>query len=567
MALPYPINANQTDAKSPIDQQLMDALRLNQDYLEGLIGAATSGGVLNFRVNGYLTRIRALLSQGAGKRLDGGIITNAVTFTKANLFLDKTGDSGSLEVDVLRHKNVDHPIDNIEAQYSDATQSIGKLGSAITTQAVSIASPIVNTQTITRAKVAISVESVTDLGDGTTLYTFSGTTLLDNDYQIGDGILFASCGNAANDGTYNITKINYDGLPSVVVDNAAGVTDGIAAGTAELNVMEFTYLASVDTEYVVGESVIMAGHTSGNNNGTFVIRKLNVGGNNIWLGVTTGTTQGAPAGTAQCTRWVHSYASPVEDTHYIVGETTFMSGHVGTNNGSLVIRKVNSGANNLYVTNLLGAAQAGAGGTASTERWVYSMPTDPSTDDDVEVGDLVKFSGHGLAVNDGVFEVKVVNRFAIDNIEVYNPAGEVQFGVAGNVEHTKKIVTFKEDFSALYVADTSKVELQGITTTDVDQREYDVAEINRGIGAFNIVVHAENIAAQANEVGRVAREIRTIFIDRPKITVDSTISTRNLVTNNTATFIVDPIEADTILTLEILEVPLGLPSTMVLSLT
>ena len=34
MALPFPIAASQTDAKSPIDQQLMDALRLNQEFLD-----------------------------------------------------------------------------------------------------------------------------------------------------------------------------------------------------------------------------------------------------------------------------------------------------------------------------------------------------------------------------------------------------------------------------------------------------------------------------------------------------------------------------------------------------
>ena len=40
MPLPYPISASQTDAQSPVDDNLMDSIRLDLDYLSSLF----SGG-------------------------------------------------------------------------------------------------------------------------------------------------------------------------------------------------------------------------------------------------------------------------------------------------------------------------------------------------------------------------------------------------------------------------------------------------------------------------------------------------------------------------------------------
>ena len=42
MALPYPIAPSQTDARSPVDDNLMDSIRLDLDYLDAV---ATQGGV------------------------------------------------------------------------------------------------------------------------------------------------------------------------------------------------------------------------------------------------------------------------------------------------------------------------------------------------------------------------------------------------------------------------------------------------------------------------------------------------------------------------------------------
>ena len=568
MALPFPISATQTDAKSPLDQQLMDAIRLNQEYLDSQVGGGSAGGILNFRVNGFLYKIRETLNLGAGKALDGGIISNAVTFTGAKLYLEQGGTSGSLEVDVYRNKGVQHAIENVISQYSGATQAIGRLGSSLNTQAVSIATPIVSTQLITKPKASASIESICVLENNEVLYTFSGTTLLDADYEQGDSITFSGATNAANDGEFTILAVNYDGLPSILISNASGVDQTAAAGNGVLSLYEFTYLATVDDDIIAGELVIMAGHTSGANNGTRTIYKTNQAGNNIWLKYAGGSTQGAPAGTAQTTRWVYVFSSTPDITQYIVGEKAeFLSHTSGANNGKFIIRRVNEAGDNLYVTNTTGVTQGGAAGTADTLRWLYSMPTDPSTDNDVQVGDTVVLTNHTSALNDGTFIVQFVKRFTVDNVEIYNENGIIQAGIAGELNNALKVISFKQDFSAEYVALTSKVIFEGLKTTTGDTiLEYEVNEVNRGLGQFNIVVFAPTFLEQLCTSGRVAREIRSIFIIRPKLSTIQDNVIRNFQQDDAATFAVGGVDADDILTLEILEIPQGLPSTMVLSL-
>lgn len=568
MALPYPIAPAQTDAKSPIDQQLMDAIRLNQEYLDSQLGAGSAGGIINFRVNGYLNRIKALLDLGAGKHLDGGIISNAVTFSAAKLYLENTGTSGALEVDVLRHKEVQHGIVSIDPSYSGAIQSIGRLGSPQNTQAISLATPAVNTQSIARAKSTINVISVSKIGSET-LYVFSGAGLLDSDYQIGKEIEIAGCTNGANNGSFTITAVNYDGLASVMTNNASGVTE-VTAGTGELDLWEYTYLASLDPNFVVGEVVSMSGHTNVANDLNEPIHKVNEAGNNIWLYNAGGVAQAGVAGQAKANRFIYSYASAVDDTSYIVGELAEFSGHLdGNNNGQFNIVAVNEGGNNLivYNTTWAGAIQGGAQGTANTLRWLYSMPTDPTGE--ILVGEKVVITGATSGGNNGTFVVTTVNRFAVDNIEVYNPAGVTQVGVAGTLSTNSKIIKFAEDFSAFYVAGTSKIALEGVNVTDTDGREYDVIDVNKGgFSNYNVVIaEASGVSTNVTAQGRVAREVRTIFIDRPRLEIDDTISTRYLQKDLSATFAAGAIDADTILSMDILEVPEGLPSSMVLSLS
>ena len=568
MALPYPIAPTQTDVKSPIDQQLMDALRLNQEYLDAQLSAGSSAGIIAFRVNGPLIAIKNTLSLGSGKKLDGGVITSAVTFTNARLYLENGGTSGALEVDVYRHKDVQHAIEKILAQYSGATQAIGRLGSSLATQAISQATPTINTQQITKPKASVNISSIADMGNGDFLYTFSGTSALDSDYEVGDYITFSGCTDPANDGEFQIKNVNYNGLPSVVVNNALGVAQNSAAGTGSLSLYEYTYLAVVDDDIAAGEDIILAGHTHAGNNGTFTIYKTNQGGNNIWLKYAGGDVQAGVAGTAQCTRFSYVFSVLPDDTQYIVGEKAEMSGHTNpANDGKFIIRKVNDGGNNIVVSNTVGVSQGGAAGNVDTLRWLYSTPSDASAD--VTVGDFIKLENHTDPANDGLFEVKFINRFTANNLEIYNENGVVQAGVAGDIISALKVIAFREDYAASYVVDKSKVALEGIVAlTDNIYHEFDVKEINRlSASSYNIVIYAPDLSLQDTASGRVAREARTIFTDRPRIEVAQANVIRNLQVDIDATFEAGGVDADTILTMDILEVPEGLPSNVLLALS
>jgi hypothetical protein len=568
MALPYPIAPSQTDAKSPIDQQLMDAIRLDLDYLDTQIGGGGGGGATHFRVNGPLYPIRGRLADGSGKKADGAIVVDATTFSRARLSILKGGTSGDLEVDVLRHIAVNHPITKIEAKYQGATQSIGRLGSPLSTQSVSVATPNISTQLITKVKPALNIRSIVNIGNTSWLYTFTGSTPLDSDYMIGDSMLFAGATNALNNGEKVITQVNYDGLPSVVVVNASGVEQVTAVGTGILSMYSYQYLATVNSSFVVGESVTMAGHTLAANNGIKTIYAVNLGANNIVTKHVGGATQGAPAGTAACSRWVYTYLALVDVTHYLVDELAIFASHTtGANNGSFLIRAVNSGGNNIVVTNTAGVTQAGSVGNVNTLRWVYATPVNVSSS--ISVGDYVELTGHTTPANNGLFQVKTVNRNLVNNIEIYNATGVAQAGIVGTITTAYKVVWFETDTSASYLAGTSKVLLEGLKSqTDNISNEFNVNEVNRGgFSNYNVVIYAEYLTLQAGAAGRVVMESRSIFTTRPKISVAQTGQVRNFQFDSAAVFAAGPIPADSLLSMDIISIPLGLPDTILLSLS
>jgi len=567
MALPFPISSTQTDAKSPIDQQLMDAIRLDLDYLDTQIGGG-GGSASTFRANGPLYPLRNRLAYGAGNKIDGALVLAATTFTRCRLSLLKGGSGGTLEVDVKRHIAVNHPITRITAQNQSSTQSIGRLGTALNTQSVSAATPTISTQLITKVKPALNIRSIINIGGNNWLYTFTGTSLLDADYMIGDSMLFAGASNANNNGEKVITQVNYDGLPSVVVSNATGVEQVTATGTGILSMYSYEYLATVNANFAVGESVIFAGHTTAGNNGTKTIYAVNSGANNIITKHTGGATQAGVLGTAACTRWIYSYAAAPDNTHYVVGEKALFASHTSANNnGSKVIVAVNDGGNNLVVTNLTGVTQAGAAGNVNTLRWLYATALDTSPD--ISVGDYVELTSHTNALNNGLFEVKVVNRFAVNNIEIYNESGVAQAGIAGVITTALKVVWFEVDYNTSYVANTSKVLLEGLKSqTDNLELEFNVKEVNRGgFTNYNIVVYGEYLDLQRGAAGRVAAEARSIFTTTPKITESQAGRVRNLQYDSGAVFAAGPIPADSLLSMDIISVPDGLPETLLLSLS
>jgi hypothetical protein len=568
MALPFPIAASQTDAKSPIDQQLMDAIRLDLDYLDTQIGGGGGGGYTNFRVNGPLWQIKPLLSIGFGKKMDGAIVPTATTFSRCRLSLIKGGTSGALEVDVLRHIALNHPITRITAQYQGATQSIGRLGTALNTQSITVATPTISTQQIATVKPSLNIRSIINIGGNNWLYTFTGTTLLDSDYQIGDSMLFAGATNANNNGEKVITQVNYDGLPSVVVSNASGVEQVTANGTGLLSMYSYVYAASVNANFVAGESVIFAGHTFAGNNGTKTIYAVNLAANNIVCKFAGGQAQAGVAGTAACTRWVYSYAAAVDNTHYVVGEKGLFASHTaGANNGSFTIRAVNAGGNNIVVTNTAGVTQAGAAGNVNTLRWLYATPASVAAD--ISVGDKVELTGHTTPANNGLFEVKVVNRFLVNNIEIYNESGVAQAGIAGTITTALKVVWFEVDYNTSYLANTSKVLLEGLKSqSDNLALEFMVKEVNRGgFTNYNIVVYAEYLDLQGGAAGRVAAEARSIFTTRPRIQIAQANQVRNFQFASNAVFAVGAVPADSLLSLDILEIPEGTPDTLLVNLS
>ena len=309
----------------------------------------------------------------------------------------------------------------------------------------------------------------------------------------------------------------------------------------------------------------LQGHSNANLDGFKEIVRTNDGGNNIICYVTNGVEQGAPSGTATNLRLRYTVAETVDPENYVVGELADFSGHsAGTNNGFLPIVAINEGGGNnvviLNATNGGGAVQAGAGGNVNTRRMVVSTGVDPDTL--IEVGDLVKISGRAQSTQNGNFEVKLVKKFTLNNFVIYLGSLNNSSGAGGTYTTEKKIVTFREDFSAFYVAGESKVQLEGIA-----DGAQDVTEINRGgFSNYNVVIKAIDLNEQLPAAGRVAREIRSIFLTRPRLEYIEN-KPRNLQVDSSATFKVGGVEADTILTLEIIEVPEGLPSTLVLSLS
>lgn len=505
MALPYAIAAGQTDARSPVDDNLMDSIRLDLEYLDG---ALTGGGspVYVWNINGPL-RFSSIV-----KRVDMQFLHSAQSFSRVRLAQEKSGSSGVTEIDIRYHTNPKTPITGIAHQLQLSTTSIGQLGSALATQSISIATPAIATQSISMAKAALNVQSIINVG--TNLWRYNLNTAPDADYMVGDSVLLAGCTAGGNNGTFTVVEVNQSGHPSIVVSNASGVAQTGAAGTLTLQCFSYNYVNPINANIVAGEQIIMTSHTTGTNNGTFTVYSVNNGGNNIWIKKATGAVQAGAAGTATCTRWVYTYASAVNNTFYVVGEKCRMASHTtGANNGDFFIRAVNSGGNNIIITNASGVAQAGVAGNANTLRWKYTFGSDPSAN--VSIGDTMVMASHSNANNNGTFIVVLINDTTSNNIIVYNALGVVQAGAAGTVTSSRKIISFSSDQSLIYSTD-SYVELKGCVDTSYNMVNYlapfKVKQVNRGGGSnYNIVIENASGGVQASPVGYVAIEAKSIF--------------------------------------------------------
>jgi hypothetical protein len=569
--LPYPISSNQTDANSPVDDNLMDSIRQDLDYLDATIAA---GGVPTYVWN--LTGRLNTLPGRIAKRIDMQFLHSSQTFNRVRLAQEIGGDSGVTEIDIRYHSKPKTPITAIAPQFTGATQSIAQIGSSLATQSIALATAAISTQSIARAKSALNVQSIINVL-GTNQWRYNLDSAPDSDWQVGDSVTFASCSSANNNGTFTIVEVNQSGHPSIVVTNASGVAQTGVAGNVNLNCWSYNQTNPVNSHYTAGESVIMASHTTGANNGTFTIYAINNGGNNIWIKNASGVAQAGVAGTATCTRWTYTYSSSVNTSHYVAGEKCRMASHTtGANNGDFFIRAVNSGGNNIVITNASGVAQGGVAGNATSLRWKYSFSSDPSSN--VSVGHNIVMSSHSNANNDGTFEVVGVNDTTSNNFYVYNASGVAQAGVAGTCTHTYKVISFGSDQSLLYSTD-SYIEMEDTTDEEYNANNYTlpfkVLEVNRGGGSnYNVVIDNEAGGSQSSPAGYVAIEARSIFTaddgDKPQLSTDLTALSPNgllMATFTGADISASAIPAQTYMGLYILQIQEGTPQNLSVMLT
>jgi hypothetical protein len=328
----------------------------------------------------------------------------------------------------------------------------------------------------------------------------------------------------------------------------------------------------VTDDFTPGYSHVFASHTTGTNNGTFEVYKINQSGNNIWVFNTTGAAQAGVAGNANTSFWRYTFLAAVSTTDFSVGEKAKMASHTtGANNGNFTIIFLNySATNSIVVYNVAGVAQAGVAGTLNTNRWIYAMSTDPTAD--VSVGHDVRFASATNSLNNGLFTVVQINRLGTNNIVVYNESGVAQAGAVGNVTHTRKIIRFASDQSALLTTD-STVEMIDCPDSLYNEGNADIGnrvlEVNRGGGAnYNIVIYKDAGSLQSNPAGMLTIESKSIFNTAPTIgALPVSLRESRLQTTASIDFVSGQIPENTWLGMWISSVPGGSPENLTVSLS
>lgn len=306
------------------------------------------------------------------KRLDGAIIQKPFIPSIFKAGLETNGKTGSLKLDVRQHSEVAIPIIGVDCKDTAATQSISKLGSSLATQSINRTVGQFLTQSITRAKSQLSIASIIQV-QGTNKWRINLTSTPDVDWSVGASVTITGATTVGNNVTAIIEDKNVDSSNNFIITNATGAQQLGAVGVINLALFSYNSLAPVSTQFVPGENVLFATHTTAANNGNKAIYKINQGGNNLWVYNATGVVQATVIGTSNVNRWTYAYLSAVSTTDYIVEEKALFAAHTTAgNNGSFVIKAVNQAGNNIVVYNELGATQAGILGNVNTNRWVYA---------------------------------------------------------------------------------------------------------------------------------------------------------------------------------------------------
>jgi hypothetical protein len=557
MALPRPISSTQTDAKSPVDDNLMDSIRIDLDYLDSQITGGS--GLFCFNVNGPLR----LANNLKGEALDTALYYTEFAPGVCRAILKKSGLSGKLKFDLRKAIATKTPITGIESLFIGSTQNIARVATPLNTQSITRSQSTTAVQSLTYAKSALSIISITDLGEDFFKYNFSGS-LLDADYQIGQYILISGATNANNDGLFEILEVNNSGFSSIVVSNALGVEQTGAAGTGNLTLFSYNFVNPANSDFVVGEDAFFSSMTNGVNNGSKEIYKVNELGNNLWCYVPSGVTEGLGSGTADVSRWVFLQSSSVNTSHFVIGENALLAGHTNpSNDGNKKIVDINRTGNNVVIYNSAGVAQGGAAGTTGSNRWIYSFSTDPSVD--IDVGDEVYFKDHTTAANNGIFTVVIVNISSLNNVVIYNEAGVAQAGILGTGRTTLKKVKFSSDQSANYTTDESFIEMEdtvsGLYRRASWKEQFLVLDVNYGGGAnYNVIIDGQDYPEQPTAAGFIHQEMKSIFIAPPEEVISTIGNTEDrTIRIQSSNFVAANILTTETLYLYLLEIPEGTP--------
>ncbi len=523
----------EVDAKSPMDDLLWAKVQDDLDDLDSRVIAAGSSPH-HFILNGKLSNLADQYRSVAQ-----AVVMKETQLSQFRACLKKSGTAGLLALDIRKTTSPKTVITAISHQYTAATSSIARKGSSLPTQSISRATSQISTQSITHAKAANNVQSIILLGTvdnlGTNIVQYNLASSIDSDTLVGDSVVFASCTTGANNVTGTILEKNRGGGNNLVISNAAGVAQTGVAGTAQIKIMSYNFTNPVDAYFIAGYSAKFASHTSGNNDGDLTIYAVNSGGNNLWIKNSTGVVQGGAAGTADTNLFKYNMTTSVSTTDYIVGEKALAASHTSpADDGALYITHVNLGGNNVVLHVQGGVTQAGILGSVNTNRWIYNLPTDPTSQ--VSVSDTMYMSGHTNVLNDGTFTVMAVTA---STVVVYNLSGVAQASTPGNVYTTKKLVQFASDQSAVYTTN-SFIEMAGCADPLYNyyytRAPFRVLQVNRGGGSnYNVVIDNPTAPVQSSPAGYVQLEMKSVFNTAPSIAVDVTglEPNQNLVASST----------------------------------
>lgn len=546
------ISAEQTKAKEPLDEDLIDGIRLNLERIndDATEALEAAGGNISFKVNGRLGRASFPLQKS-----DGAFITDRRKITKAQAWVKDDGGGGTLSFDINRRKLLNLGIDRIEALFTASIQQIARASTDLLTQSVDRASSSLLTQSVGYLLDDININSIINITGTQYRINLDGTGLLDTSlYSVGDFIKLDGTDDSTNDGIFEILEVNRDNAYNLVLNIPSGANQLIAQGTARALIAVYTFPAAVEAQaFAVGEQVNFTGHTNAVNDGDYDIFAINSGGNNIVIKrVTDLVEQPAPAGEARTYRWAYNMLETVNTAAFAVGEDVLIAGHTNAvNDGTFELKEINYNGNNIIIYNTAGTLQPTAAGTVTTYRFVYLLNLNPANS--LEVGDTVDIIGATNSANNGNFEVKFLEFNATDSFVIYNPAGVDQPLAGGTASKAEFVVVLYEDAAPFFLAGQSQVELKG-TQSGSNDGIFKVTDVNRtNISPFNLVVEIIGGAAQQFPAGQVVTEISSIFTSIPSFTVNQDLYTIDL-----SSLLVDfSYEDGTLLTMDLITAPIN----------